>query len=128
MKLNTKSLNIPTKEIKITAFEDTVTIYPIGGFALIKLQKLAKTLDNIEEADDSIVEAVRFALKWGCKCEDEDIQFLIDNDLVTCMELTKAVIEFSGEYASAKMDESTLAKKKLKRSSLEKNQTITTKN
>lgn len=115
MKLDITSLKIPTKEVKISAFEETITIYPIGGFALIKLQKLAKSLDKLEDGDDAIVEAVQFALKWGCKCSDEEIQFLVENDLVTCMELTKAVIEFSGEYAGSKMDESALAKKKLKK-------------
>ena len=115
MKLDIKALKIPTKEVKVTAFEETITIYPIGGFALIKLQKLAKSLDNLEDGDDTIVEAVKFALKWGCKCNDEEIDFLVENDLVTCMELTKEVIEFSGEFAGAKMDESSLAKKKLKK-------------
>jgi len=112
MKLSTKGFSIPTKEIKVTGFEDTVTIYPIGGFALMKLQEM---FTKGGEDADSQEQSVRFALKWGCKCSDEDIEYLVQNDLVACFELTKEIIEFSGEYNQNKFKESELAKKNSKK-------------
>lgn len=115
MRLSTKNCTIPTKEVKISGFEDTITIYPIGGFALMKLKSLSEALNKDVNNAESQEECVRFALKWGCKCEDDDINFLVENDLVTCIELTKQIIEFSGEYNEAKFKESDLAKKKSKK-------------
>ena len=115
MKLSTKGLQIPTKEVNITGFEDTVTIYPIGGFALMKLQELSKKSSENENDAELQEQSVRFALKWGCKCADEDIDYLVQNDIVACMELTKEILEFSSEYNENKFKESELAKKKLKK-------------
>lgn len=115
MKLSVKDLVIPTKEIKVTGFKDTVTIYAIGGFALMKLQNLASKLEKNNEDIEAQEECVRFALKWGCKCTDEDIEYLIQNDLIACIEITKEVIEYASEYNQAKLKESDLAKKKLKK-------------
>lgn len=115
MKLSTKNLVIPTKEVKITGFEETVTIYPIGGFALVKLKELAKGLQGDEENAEKQEECVKFALKWGCKCSDEDVQFLVENALISSIELTRAIIDFSSEYNEAKLQESSFAKKKLKK-------------
>lgn len=127
MKLSTKNLVIPTKEVKIVGFTDTVTIYPIGGFALVKLKQLATGLTGDEENPEKQEECVRFALKWGCKCTDEDVQFLIQNALIASIELTKAIIDFSSEYNENKFKESSLAKKKLKKQSQEKILEIMTK-
>lgn len=115
MLLSTKNLVIPTKEVNIVGFSDTVTIYPIGGFALIKLKELASALQGDEEDPKKQEECVRFALKWGCKCSDEDVTYLIENALISSLELTKEIIEFSSEYNEAKLKESSLAKKKLKK-------------
>lgn len=115
MKLSVKDLVVPTKEIKVSGFKDTVTIYPIGGFALMKLQNLSSKLEKDKENIDLQEECVRLALKWGCKCSDEDIEYLIQNDLIACIEITKEIIEFASEYNEAKMKESELAKKKLKK-------------
>jgi len=115
MKLSTKNLVIPTKEVNVVGFSESVTIYPIGGFALVKLKELATGLQGDEENPQKQEECVRFALKWGCKCSDEDLDYLIENALITSLELTKAIIDFSTEYNEAKLKESTLAKKKLKK-------------
>lgn len=115
MKLSVKDLVIPTKEIKVTGFKDTVTIYPIGGFALMKLKDLSAKLAKDKEDIETQEECVRFALKWGCKCSEEDIEYLIQNDLIASIEITKEVIEYASEYNEAKMKESDLAKKKLKK-------------
>ena len=115
MKLTTKNLSVPTKEITIDGFEDTITIYPVGGLGLLSLQEYADAL-SADPGNISIQESVvKLALKWGCKCEEADIQYLIENDIFTCLEISKAVIEFSSEYAAAKMKTSSLAKKKLKK-------------
>jgi hypothetical protein len=115
MKLTTKNLSVPTKEITIEGFNETITIYPVGGFGLMSLQEYADALAK-DPNNTSIQESiVRLALKWGCKCEEEDIQYLIDNDLFACLELSKAVIEYSAEYTAEKMKTSSLAKKKLKK-------------
>ena len=115
MKLSTKEIVIPTKEVSITGFKDTVTIYPIGGFALMKIQSLFEKIKSSDDPSEFQEQCVRLALKWGCKCEDEDIQFLIDNDIFTCMELTKEIIEFSTEYNDLKTKESNVAKKNSKK-------------
>lgn len=115
MKLSVKDLVVPTKEIKVSGFKDTVTIYPIGGFALVRLEKLSKKLAENSDDLETQEECVKLALKWGCKCTDEDIDYLIQNDLIVCMEITKEVLEFSSEYNEAKAKESDLAKKKLKK-------------
>lgn len=115
MKLTTKNLSVPTKEITIDGFNDTITIYPVGGFGLISLQEYADALSK-DPNNVTIQEAVvRLALKWGCKCDEDDIQYLIDNDIFACLEISKAVIEYSAEYASTKMQTTALAKKKLKK-------------
>lgn len=115
MKLTTKNLSIPTKEITIDGFNETITIYPVGGFGLMSLQEYADALTK-DPNNTTIQESiVRLALKWGCKCEEEDIQYLIDNDLFACLELSKAVIEYSAEYTAEKMKTSALAKKKSKK-------------
>lgn len=115
MQLSIKNFKIPTKEVKVVDFEDSVTIYPIGGFALVKLNELASALQNDENNAEKQEECVRFALKWGCKCSDEDVQYLIENALISSLELTKEIIEFSSQYNEAKIKESSLAKKKLKK-------------
>lgn len=115
MKLSSKNLVIPTKEVNVVGFTDTVTIYPIGGFALVKLKELAAGLQGDEENPEKQEECVKFALKWGCKCSDEDVQYLIENALISSIELTKAIIDFSTEYNEEKFKESSLAKKKLKK-------------
>lgn len=115
MKLDVKKLSVPTKEVKIDSFEDTITIYPIGGFGLLKLKELSEKLSKEKENSDLQEECVRFALKWGCKCSDEDIDYLVENDLVACIQLTEKVIEFSSEYNQKKIDLSTLAKKNSKK-------------
>ena len=115
MKLTTKNLTVPTKEVTIDGFNESITIYPVGGFGLVSLQEYANSLSK-EPDNMAIQEAiVRLALKWGCKCEEEDIQYLIDNDLFACLELSRAVIEYSAEYAGEKMKTTSLAKKKLKK-------------
>jgi hypothetical protein len=115
MKLTTKNLTVPTKEITIDGFNDTITIYPVGGFALMTLQEYADSLSK--DPNNLVIQEsiVRLALKWGCKCEEDDIQYLIDNDIFACLELSKAVIEYSAEYTSSKMVISNLAKKKSKK-------------
>lgn len=115
MKLQIKNLVIPTKEVSVIGFKDTITIYPIGGFALIKLKELASDLQGDEENPQKQEECVRLALKWGCKCNDEEVQFLIDNALISSIQLTKEIIEFSSEYNDNNFKESSLAKKKSKK-------------
>lgn len=115
-KLNlSKFKSIPTKEVSVEGFEDTVTISPITGFGLLKIQDLAKKFEENKSDIEAQEEMVKLALKWGCKCTDEDIKFLIENDLIACMTLTKEVMEFSAEYNQEKFKESDLAKKKLKK-------------
>lgn len=115
-KLNlSKFKSIPTKEVKIDGFEETVTISPIAGFGLLKIQDLAKKFEKDQSDIEVQEEMIKLALKWGCKCSDEDVNFLIENDLIACMTLTKEVMEFSAEYNQEKFKESDLAKKKLKK-------------
>ena len=128
MLLDTKKLVIPTKQVQIVGFEDTVTIYPIGGFALIKLKQLATKLQDDSQSAESQEECIRFALKWGCKCSEEDINFLVENALISSLELTKAIIQYSSEYNDAKLKESSLAKKKQKKQSQVKTQKTMMKN
>ena len=105
----------PTKEVKVDGFEDSITISPITGFGLLKIQELAKKFEENKENVEAQEEMVKLALKWGCKCTDTDIQFLIENDLLTCITITKEVMEFSTEYNQSKFNESELAKKKSKK-------------
>ena len=105
---------IPTKEVKIDSFEETVTISPITGFGLLKIKDLSEKFEKNKEDLEAQEQMVKMALKWGCKCSDEDINFLIENDLFACMQLTKEVLEFSSEYNEAKAKESSIAKKKSK--------------
>lgn len=64
MKLTTKNLTVPSKEVEITGFENTITIYPIGGFALMKLKDLTSKLQQNEEDFEAQEACARFALKW----------------------------------------------------------------
>jgi len=115
-KLNlSKFKSVPTKEIKVDGFEETVTIYPISGFGLIKLQKIAEKLEKDPENLDLQIEICKFSLKWGAKCTDEDIEFLIENDFITTMQLTKEIMNYSQEYNEEKFKESELAKKNYKK-------------
>lgn len=112
-KLNlSKFKSIPTKEVKVDGFEDTITISPVSGFGLLKIKDLAEKFEKNKEDFETQEQMVKLALKWGCKCSDEDIDFLIENDLITCMSLAKEILEFSSDYNEAKIKESSLAKKK----------------
>ena len=114
MKLNLKGIKIPTKEIsvKIVDTEMEITIYPIGGFGLLKLQKLFKKLQDDPENIDTQVELIKFALTNGAKGEPDDVNFLIENDLTAAMQLTENILQFSMEYSEEKSKQAELAKKK----------------
>lgn len=114
--LDVKSLKVPKKEVKVKILDEEVDvdIYPICGFGLTKLEKLSSDLKK--DSDDVEVQEklVRLAIKNGTKCDDETVDFIIENDMFASMELTQAILEYSGEYNQKKMEESTFAKKKAK--------------
>lgn len=114
MKLSTKNLKLPSKALTVKVLEQDLEfdIYPIGGFGLIKIQNMAEELQKDEKNFYLQVELVRFTLKYGAKAADQDIQFLIQNDLVACMEIVNAIMEFSNDFNVSKKDQYTKAKKK----------------
>ena len=115
--LDIKGLKTPSKEVEIHIINEDqkITIYPIAGFGLLKLEKLMKKLQEDTEDTDLQEQVVKLALKDGCKADEETIQFLIDQDVFACMKLVEEVLQFSGEYAEAKSKELNIAKKKLKK-------------
>lgn len=113
-KLNLKNVKIPSKEVKVKIVdtEMEVTIYPIGGFGLLKLQKLFKQLQDDPENIDVQIQLVKFALANGAKGEQADIEFLIENDLSAAMQLTEEILQFAMDYSEEKSKQAEIAKKK----------------
>ena len=111
-KINLESIKIPTKEIKVPLFEDTVTIYPITGIGLMKLRDLSSKFEKNPEDEETQKEAIHLTLKYGAKCTQEQIKFLIDNAYITCVEILKQVFQFSSDFAEETFKESEKAKKK----------------
>lgn len=114
-KINLESIKIPTKEISVPLFEDTVTIYPITGLGLLKLKSLSEIFEKNAEDEKAQRDAIELTLRYGCKCTDEEIQFLIDNAYLSCIEILKEVLEFSTDFAQETFKESEKSKKKLKK-------------
>lgn len=114
-KINLESIKIPSKEITVPLFEDTVTIYPITGLGLLKLKSLSEIFEKDSENEEAQKTAIELTLKYGCKCNDEEIKFLIDNAYLSCIEILRQVLEFSTDFAKETFNESEKAKKKLKK-------------
>lgn len=114
MKLSTKNLKLPTKALTIKILDQDLEfdIYPIGGFGLIKIQNLAEELQKDQKNYEVQVELVKFTLKYGAKADDQDIQFLIQNDLVACMKIVNSILEFSTQFSTLKQEQYSKAKKK----------------
>ncbi len=115
MKIDISKFNIPSKEIKVPLFEEEVTIYPITGLGLLKIKKLSEAFEKDVENEEAQRAALTIVLKYGCKCNDEEIAFLIDNAYISCLEILKQVLDFSTEYAQTVLKEENIAKKKLKK-------------
>ena len=114
-KINLESIKIPSKEIKVPLFEDTITIYPITGLGLLKLKDFSSKFEKNPDDEETQKAAIELTLKYGCKCTEEEIQFLIENAYLSCIEILKEVLDFSTEFASETFKESEKAKKKLKK-------------
>ena len=117
MKLCTKNLKLPTKTIKINVLNQELEfeIYPISGFGLIKLQQMAEKLSKDEKNTDLQIQLVKFALKYGAKADDEDINFLVENDLIACMDILNQIMQFANDFNSQKKTQYVKAKKKLEK-------------
>ena len=116
--LSLKGLKVPSKEVKVNIFgeEREVTIYPIAGFGLLKIQELSDQISEDEKSTDHKAALVKFTILKGCKTDEETADFLIENDIVGCTELTNEILTFSKEYNEAKLKEEEASKKKLKKS------------
>lgn len=118
MKLDIKGIVIPTKEVALTILDSSmqVTIYPIAGFGLTKIQKLSEQLQKDPGNFEIQEELVRFAIKQGCKVQDDVVDFIVQNDMFASMKLVEQIMNFCTEYNAKKYDQGQTAKKKLKKS------------
>lgn len=118
MKLDIKGIVIPTKEVALNILDSAlqVTIYPITGFGLTKIQKLSEQLQKEPENFEIQQELVRFAIKCGCKVLDDVVDFIVQNDMFASMKLVEQIMQFSGDYNAKKFDQGQKAKKKQKKS------------
>lgn len=108
-----KSIKIPSKTVKVKVITQQVDIqiYPITGFGLMKIQDLSSKLqkDNNIDIQKQLIE---FSLKYGCKAQDDDVNYLIQNDIIACMALVKQIVNYSSDFNEKKIKQSDIAKKK----------------
>lgn len=112
-----KKLQVPKKEVKVKILDEEVdvNISPISGFGLSKLEKLSSELKKDQNNLEIQEKLVKLTIKNGTKCDDETVDFIIENDMIAAMELTEAILAYSSEYNMKKMEESNIAKKNYKK-------------